>query len=227
MALPPHLPLAPDRRAPAALPEVLRLPGAAPMTTCTAVRHGTLTAYWHDDCRCPEASAKASRRQKEYRAGVRRRVSGIGASRRLKALAVIGYTQVDIASRLGWVQREISQLVVGRSLIGAAKAARIAALYDALKNTAGPSPRAGKYAAARGWLSPAWWDDDTIDDPAYDPVLEHEITRAELDAQEQAHLLLEVQRLTDAGLGADEIGRRIGMTGRTVTRYRAAWQEAS
>lgn len=225
MALPSRLRLTPQPPAPHALPALLRM---APMTaTCTADRHGTLTAYWQDGCRCPATRALAGRRQKQYRAGVRRRVPGIGVQRRLMALGALGHTQRDIAAALNCNQREVSQLVAGRPTVGAVKAQRIAALYEQLRSTTGPSTVTAKRARTAGWLGPDWWDDDTIDAPRYDPVLEHDITRTELDAQEAAHRLLEVHRLTQAGHSAKDIARRIGTHSRTVVRYRAQQSEAS
>lgn len=193
------------------------------MSACPSTgRHGDLTAYWQDGCRCPEVRALSGRRQKEYRLGRRRLIDATGTRRRLQALAVAGWDQRTIAPMLGCTQRALSELARG-ARVRATTETRIRRLYDQLAHQPGPNALATTRALRRGWLGPEWWDPDTIDDPAYDPVLEVEIAGAELEAQDRAHRLLEVHRLTEAGLSAREIAQRVGTTQRTVERDRAKW----
>jgi hypothetical protein len=56
------------------------------------------------------------------------------------------------------------------SRVRASTARAVAELYAELESTPGPSRRVAVTAPARGYLAPAWWDVDTIDDPDARPV---------------------------------------------------------
>lgn len=120
-------------------------------------------------------------------------VDGTGTRRRLEALVALGYPKTYLAQLLD----------VGRALqITAARvtkrnADKVTALYDQLQHTPGPSDRARAYAAARGWLHPGWWDDDTIDDPTHQP-----------DTTETRHRRDEVDPVAvDLACAGQDIGR--------------------
>lgn len=88
-----------------------------------------------------------------------------GTHRRLQALMALGWPLSVIAKRLGVHHDRIRQYLIQRSVY-ATTAARVAALYDELSMTPGPSVRARREAARRGYVPPLAWDDETIDDPA-------------------------------------------------------------
>lgn len=98
----------------------------------------------------------------------------IGTVRRMQALVAIGYTQAWLCEQIGVAPSN------GRyyfkpglhSCITAAKARQIEQLFAQLQCTPGPSDRARRFAAKRGWLPPFAWDEETIDDPADKPHLE-------------------------------------------------------
>lgn len=93
-----------------------------------------------------------------------------GTTRRLRALVAIGWTQTELASRIGWDVTNLNSIVMARRQCVRIDTARlVAAVYDELSMTPGPSSRARSLAARRGWLPPLAWDDDTIDDPAFEP----------------------------------------------------------
>lgn len=198
--------------------------------TCTADRHGDLTAYRDHRCRCPEGRAANTRAAKRYRLRLLTdgpdQTDATGTQRRLQALHAAGWRLPDLAPLAGVSSSRLHQLM-SQQRVTRVVADRIHQLYVELADQPGPSRKTASYARNRGWLTADWWDDDTIDDPRYDPVLEHAITAAELEAQEAAHRLLEVYRLTEAGHSAKDIGRRIGAASRTVVRYRAQQSEAS
>lgn len=162
-------------------------------------------------------------RGKSRRAGAL--VDATGTLRRLRALMANGWPARELALRLGCHTPSL-QIKPGRR-VTSSTATAVAHLYEQLHNTPGPSPRTASLYRNRGYLAPGWWDDDTIDNPRYDPVLEQQITAAELEAQEKAHRLLEVHRLTEAGLSATAIAERLGVTARSVVRHRTAMREAS
>lgn len=201
------------------------------MSSCTAARHGDLTAYWQDDCRCPRACQLAGRRQKEYRTGRRRLLPAIGTTRRVQALASIGWRCSDLASRLGVTHEAVAQLARGRTLVREGTAARVARLYAELCDTPGPSTDVARRSAAKGWLPPKWWDADTIDDPTYEPPTQQDVHWSDLDpvAVERAcdgdqvrltraERTQAVRTLRQQGLSLNQIAQRLHIDQRQVSR---------
>lgn len=93
------------------------------------------------------------------------RVDPTGTARRLQALIAIGYTQRDLASRIGVLEANMPTLVGGDRQVTAGIARRVAAIFNELQLAPGRSVRARNTAQRRGWVSPLAWDEDTIDDP--------------------------------------------------------------
>ena len=106
------------------------------------------------------------------------RVDGTGTRRRLQALMTLGWSQMQLAHRLGYEVRNFSYLLHGRRDVTATNARRVIALYDELWDTP-PRPanrwekggvsRAKNYARTHGFHPPMAWDDDSIDDPTATP----------------------------------------------------------
>jgi hypothetical protein len=92
--------------------------------------------------------------------------------RRLQGLARIGWPLEALAAELGWAKPTVSLLCSGvrYDLVHRATALRVAAVYDRLSMSPGPSARARQNAAKKGWQAPLAWDDDQIDDPAAVPL---------------------------------------------------------
>ncbi len=87
------------------------------------------------------------------------------STRRLQALARMGWTNTDLAARCGLSQSVITDAQAGRRRqITAGTAARVRDLYASLENTSGGSARAAGRAERLRWGPPAAWDD--IDDPS-------------------------------------------------------------
>lgn len=97
------------------------------------------------------------------------RVNIIGTARRLQALVAIGYTQSDLAARIGVTPANSTNLFHGNGTVRAATADRIAAIYDDLAMKPGPSATARARAKKLGWAPPLAWEDDEIDNPAAEP----------------------------------------------------------
>jgi hypothetical protein len=200
---------------------------------CNAPQHGDRNAY-KVGCRCPNARMDASRAQKSYRLRLIRvgqlSTSSTGTHRRIQALGAIGWRAEDIGRRIGTTSRGVS-LLLTRDRVYVSTATRVAAVYDQLAAHPGPSARTARRAAAKGWLPPAWWDDDTIDDPTYqpatvdrahwtdiDPVAVERACNGEDIPLTRAERIAAVQRLTDRGFSQLQTADRLGIHPRQVTR---------
>jgi hypothetical protein len=94
----------------------------------------------------------------------------VGAMRRLRALAVLGWPQAELARRLGWTKARVQMLAAGRlRFILPASERRVVDLYRTLWMTPGPSQAAATIARAKSWHAPLCWDDDALDDPDRGP----------------------------------------------------------
>jgi DNA-binding CsgD family transcriptional regulator len=149
-------------------------------------------------------------------------VDQTGTVRRLRALMANGRPARELARRLGCHTPSL-QIKAGRRVTSSTAAA----VRKQLHEVAGPSPRTASLYRNRGYLTPGWWDQDTIDDPCYDPALEQLVTASELDAQERAHWLPEVYRLTQRGLSAQDIASRTGTHRPRVVRARSRLRAVS
>jgi len=138
-------------------------------------RHGTTNAYLTDRCRCPNATADHSRTKKLSRLRALRNgpdtVHGAGTARRLRALLAAGWPKADMAGRLGVSTVRVDGLLRSVS-VRRYTAVRVAALYADLADRPGPSRITEGKARALGYVPPAGWDDDTIDDPQAMPWAE-------------------------------------------------------
>jgi transcriptional regulator with XRE-family HTH domain len=176
-----------------------------------------------------------------------RDVPGTATNRRLQALAAIGWTQADIAQRLGVTKSWVGQLRTAQR-VTLATHRQVAALYEDLSCAPGGNIRAAKYAEKFGYAPPAAWDDETIGDPTARPA--HNLRAVEdddayTDTYEEwlAERLIAapgfqvpeayrgrgghadfharmVDRLSELGRGAEEIGYQLGLAERSVVRLR-------
>lgn len=92
-----------------------------------------------------------------------------GTARRLQALVALGWTNRELAARLEMGEANLTTAVHAHRHPTAGFARKVAALFDELQLTPGPSVRARLRAQRNGWASPLAWDEDTIDDPAAAP----------------------------------------------------------
>jgi plasmid maintenance system antidote protein VapI len=102
-------------------------------------------------------------------------VPNVGTKRRLQALMVGGWSQTQLARRVGMEVRNFNHLIHGKRAVTARTARAVADLYDELWDQRPPAgdrwavaaiTRSRGYALTHGFAPPLAWDDDTIDDPA-------------------------------------------------------------
>lgn len=148
----------------------------------------------------------------------RRWVNAAGTYRRLRALALRGWSLPSLAARSGlpvsWLQfvasRNIDQLDHRR-------AEAVADLFRDLWLIDGPSKITQARARRAGYIPALAWDD--IDDPVAEPQGVGASFGPE-KADDEA-----VARLTRAGLTAQQIADQLGTTKRTVSRSRARMRQ--
>lgn len=163
---------------------------SAEPATCLASRHDTPSARRHHGCICPTAQEKYRRYARFQYAGkahlstdVEHRVDATGTRRRIQALYAIGYREDDLARRLGYTQPKqvfAERVCVipfmhnsdSRRRVYTSTAAKVTALYEALRNEPGPSEHLRQRARRFGWYRPDEWDRADIDDPASTPDID-------------------------------------------------------
>lgn len=95
----------------------------------------------------------------------------LGAERRVRALYAIGHSSEDIAAEAGLARSVISAIAHGhKNRLSGRTVEAIQDAYTRLARTTGSSRVSKRAAHKGGWLTPAWWDEDEIDDPQYQPV---------------------------------------------------------
>lgn len=99
-------------------------------------------------------------------------VDGIGTRRRLQALVAVGWSQTQLAKRLGWTPSNFGVLIHGSGGVLESTRQLVADLYEQLWDQP-PAARSISYArrvaVEHGWATPMAWDDDAIDDPRARP----------------------------------------------------------
>jgi transcriptional regulator with XRE-family HTH domain len=188
-----------------------------------------------EPCRAAQSKGKqVYSRRRYFNRGAVLTIDGTGTNRRLQALAALGWSQSELASRLGFTFQNVSRLAT-EARVNRDTAAKVRALYDELSMTPGPSVRAQREAQRKGWPVPLAWDDDKIDDPAarpskmvahrpaaLDEIAVQRASRGERVRLSRAERAEVVRRLTAAGLSAADIADRLGIAQRSVSRLRKA-----
>jgi hypothetical protein len=152
-------------------------------------------------------------------------VDPTGTRRRVQALVSIGWSQQRIADVARLDVNSLSRVLNGDRAVHGRTALQVKRAFDELwdKPQYGDdwrsrisANRARNYAAARGWVSPLAWDDDTIDDPQAVPDtgsgsgFVHAVDRFD-----------EAVFLLDGGAPVEDVLRRLGY------RNGAAFQQAA
>lgn len=200
------------------------------------VKHTRATDYNNHRCRC-EAARLAYRSQvkKRHLPAPTRRVDATGTRRRLQALKAIGWSTAAMAPRIGLEPTHIEKVIYcHQAQVTVRFEQLVRTAYDALWDTPGGNAFTARRAAARGWLAPLWWDDDLIDDPAYQPARSGErwgrydvdhvavdlvlAGRALSRPLNRGERLQVVETLTRRGHSAREIAEHVGITERTIVR---------
>ena len=129
----------------------------------------------------------------------------LGTTRRLRGLAVMGWTLRAITGHVPLTTKTLSLLMAGaQPYVTWYAAEHIARAYDQLCMRRGPSERARVYAQRKGWAPPLAWDEDDLDDPNAEPWMEPEHPDAELN-------MSEFMRLLNFGELPEQAARRVGV----------------
>lgn len=118
-------------------------------------------------------------------------IDATGSRRQVQALSAIGWPQKSLSGRTGPLN-DIAHV----KHVTAGTARRIAAVYEELRNTPGPSRSAAIRARNKGWATPAGWDDLDIGAPATVP---HDLTvrnRTPEELVEDAAFIRETDKAT-------------------------------
>lgn len=151
-------------------------------------------------------------------------VPAIGSTRRVRALIAIGHSKVDIQRATGLTHTTLWQVTAGtRDVILPTTAEAIATAYRTLASVPGTSERARKRAADAGWCGPAGWGDE-IDEAQAAPESRRGAARrkrgeAKAERNEQ---IRRARVLHGQGFECEEIGPLVGVSGRTVFRWKKA-----
>jgi hypothetical protein len=103
------------------------------------------------------------------RVSPRAMVDATGTRRRVEALARAGWTKEHIGAAIGRSSNRITEWTRDGAL-PAGMAEAVKRFYDEHVYREGPSREGAAVAHGKGWLCHWAWDDDTIDDPAAEPV---------------------------------------------------------
>jgi len=135
-------------------------------------------------------------------------VPAIGARRRVRALAAIGWPSAYVAAQLG-ISKAALLSTIKRERISARTAVAIDEVFRRLQMTQGPSEAARRKARFYGWVPPLAWDESTIDDPDAEPDCGGRVSNSFVDRYLDAVFVVGT---TDPV----EIGRLLGMQPESV-----------
>lgn len=148
------------------------------------------------------------------------RADATGSTRRLRALAWLGHSWVDISNYTDMTQDRLSYIACGHAdVVRPEEAQKIAAAYRVLATRSGRMKQIATAARNKGWHGPLAWD--RIDDPDSKPETEHRASRARASSKPKVYAdVARVAELTAAGKTAREIADELGCHKRTVVRAR-------
>lgn len=155
-------------------------------------------------------------------------VSRVGTVRRIQALMAIGWTHQLMKIECGHETATTVHQSGDRVTVDLAD--DVAAMYERLSMTPGPSKRTADRAARRGYAPPLAWDDDIdspgavayravdvdVDEIAIEEAIFGRPVKLTADERDEA-----VRRMTDAGHSAKHIAAWLRVSQRLVTRKRS------
>lgn len=151
-------------------------------------------------------------------------VPAVGAQRRLRALAAVGWSLPAVAAVAG-VPASTLAYVRGVAVRAQPRVvAAVARAYDRLSMASAPAgsgaSQARRHAARQGWPPPLAWDDDALDDPAGCPAPGW-ARGAESAVRAEPTDPSRVAALARAGMSDAEIARALGVSRSAVCKCRA------
>lgn len=190
------------------------------------------------------SSARVADKIREFRPA--RPVTPVGLTRRMHALAALGWSTAAIAEVAGvnrdtvksWRRGEVTEIhVVAGPLLRAYDALSMRQPPQGTKFERGAATQVRARAVRNGWVPPLAWDDESIDDPNAKPhawgrrhhggadLVIDEVAIERVLAGDRADLtkaerLIVVEQFAAAGLSDAQIAERVGVTDRTVYRDR-------
>lgn len=136
-------------------------------------------------------------------------VSAVGTARRLQALIAIGYTQRDLAGRLGITADNLGLIIRERASVYISTAQAVDELFQSLQMEPAPPSAAATFSRERakkqGWPPPLAWDEETIDDPEAEPM------GVEPVRANRAKWLDSYWELKEWGMSDERIADRLGL----------------
>lgn len=149
-------------------------------------------------------------------------VPALGTRRRLQALTAAGWSINQIATRSGANRQALDRAILDTTQsVTATTARRIRDTYTRLENQAPPeatwhersaAARARRRAQDAGWLAPAWWDPDTIDNPNHTPQPARGTNRHDTVRLHTISRLDDWIHLVEGGDSPDRAATRCGWT---------------
>lgn len=145
-------------------------------------------------------------------------VPAIGAVRRLRALAAIGWPNGLLAQRLDVEAAIIRYLIQPQKrwrpkVVDAAIADRIAARFEQMQLMPGPCDKTRRQARSLAWAPPLAWDEEALDDPdarpQYDAILKPRGENPAIRPEVFAEIIAEHREL---GRFDEEIAAAMGLT---------------
>lgn len=140
-------------------------------------------------------------------------VDATGSHRRIQALVALGYSYTRLGAELGMSGGNVATLLQRPSVL-ARTARKVSDLYESHwdRPIAGPEGiRSRNLAQSKGWLPPMAWDDETIDDPEFDPTVAEILPVSKVEAKRRA-FLEEVEHLAAFNMPAGDVSRHLGIT---------------
>ena len=128
--------------------------------------------------------------------------------RQIEGMLALGYPKTWIASQLGRKRFDYS-----RRLLHPKTLRRLAELAARVGDTPGPSETCRAEARRLGYRVPAWWEED-FSTPEPVPLDDAPLLEEDLDPVDRVRLR------TERGETAEEIALALGVSSRTVVRYR-------
>lgn len=143
-------------------------------------------------------------------------VNAVGAVRRIRALAALGFPMRSLAGRIGVAQTTVWRITQQTEMYRPTSRA-VADCYEQLRNERpedhgippGVAARTRRWAAEQQWPDPLWWEDmGHLDDPTFDPAaVERHLNRDELAALRRR----EIEHLDSYGCTPEVIAERLDM----------------
>ncbi|MGQ3384502.1 hypothetical protein [Glutamicibacter sp. TV12E] len=147
-----------------------------------------------------------------------RPIDATGTHRRLQALVAIGYSIASLGDRLDITSSNMTSLM-HRDRVVVSTARKVRSLYSELwdkPNAASEwrqlsaANRARNFATIHGWLPPMAWDDDQIDDPDHQPVMN--VPKGNKVEANREAFVEEVEFFADCGDGIESIATTLDVS---------------